>query len=145
MGISLNDIKDDALRRQLRESMSGARITVTPNVVKCEIGASQSATPNESELESKFDRLWRDCAGPVLEREVMLVPGRKWRCDFFHRASGTVIECEGLGKGHQNVPSFLKDAEKYLELTLLGYTVVRLTSELVTEGNLKRVIGMVNS
>lgn len=96
-----------------------------------------------SPLEASFLRLWIECNGPELEREKHLVPGRLWRCDFYHEASKIVVELEGYGKGHTNLASFRKDAAKYLTLTLMGFTVIRLTSDLVEPETVKKVISYV--
>ena len=85
-----------------------------------------------SKLESRFLFLWRVAQGPPLEREVHFHPTRKWRADFAHMASRTLIEIEGgifqRGAGrHNRGAGYAKDAEKYLEAVLAGWTVIRLT------------------
>ncbi len=87
-----------------------------------------------SKLESRFLFLWRVAQGPPLEREVQFHPTRKWRADFAHLASRTLIEIEGGiflpgGGRHSRGLGYTKDAEKYLEAVLAGWTVIRLTEK----------------
>ena len=48
-----------------------------------------------SRLEARFALLWRAANGPVLEKELVFHPGRRWRADFAHIPSRTLIEIEG--------------------------------------------------
>ncbi len=57
-----------------------------------------------SKLEQRFALPWRSMNGPVLEREFRFYPIRKWRSDFAHLPSRTLIEIEGGGAD----PFFLK-------------------------------------
>lgn len=84
--------------------------------------------------------------GPSLEVEYRFHPVRKWRADYAHHGSKTLIEIEGgaWGGRHARGGGFLKDAEKYWEATKLGWKVVRWTSPLITIENcnmLKTIIG----
>ena len=97
-----------------------------------------------SKLESKFLFLWRVAQGPPLEREVRFHPERKWRADFAHVASRTLIEIEGgifMAKGgrHTRGAGYAKDAEKYLEAVLAGWTVIRLTERQLEIGTIERI------
>jgi len=131
MGIKLQDISDPKLRQRIREASEGPVKTV----------AGIPVTKKESPLEEGFLELWTRCGGPKLEREVGLIPGRLFRCDFVHRPSKTVIECEGYGIGHFGKAAFKKDADKYFILTVeLGYTVIRLTKSLITEERVKQLV-----
>jgi very-short-patch-repair endonuclease len=86
----------------------------------------------QSSLETKFERTWIAAKGQPLIREAQLIPSRRWRVDFLHPESRVVIECEGMGGRHQTFTGFTADAEKYLAITLAGYTIFRLTSKQVT-------------
>ena len=46
-------------------------------------------------LEGRFLRLWESLGGPPLEKEFRFHPGRRWRADFAHLPSRTLIEVEG--------------------------------------------------
>jgi very-short-patch-repair endonuclease len=86
-----------------------------------------------SRLKSRFLLLWMVAQGPPLEREVKFHASRRWRADFAHLASRTLIEIEGGifipgGGRHNRGGGYANDAEKYLEAVLAGWTVIRLTS-----------------
>jgi hypothetical protein len=97
-----------------------------------------------SKLESKFLLLWRVAQGPPLEREFMFHPHRKWRADFAHVSSRTLIEIEGgifmrQGGRHNRGGGYARDAEKYLEAVLAGWAVVRLTEKQLEVGIIERL------
>lgn len=97
----------------------------------------------ESRLEKKFAFLWRCLDGPPLEREFRFHPKRKWRADFAHLPSRTLIEIEGgawVGGRHNRGSGFVADAEKYLEAVLSGWRVVRLTGMQIEAETLERLI-----
>jgi len=99
-------------------------------------------TPS-SRLERRFLLYWQSLGGPVLEREYRFHPTRKWRADFAHIESRTLIEIEGgiyIRGRHNRAAGFIADAEKYLEAFLAGWSVVRLTSEQITAPNIERLI-----
>ena len=52
-------------------------------------------TKPPSRLESRFELLWRALGGPAFEKEFWFHPVRKWRADFAHLPSRTLIEIEG--------------------------------------------------
>ena len=95
-----------------------------------------------SHLEARFKLVWRSIQGPEIEEEFAFHPTRKWRADFVHHDSRTLIEVEGgihsYGR-HNRADGFIKDAEKYLEATLLGYRVIRLVSGQLNPETLKRI------
>ena len=102
-----------------------------------------------SRLERKFLLYWQSLGGPVLEREYRFHPTRKWRADFAHVESRTLIEVEGgiyiAGGGrHNRAAGFLADLEKYLEASLAGWHVVRLADALITAPNIERLIRAVH-
>ncbi len=103
------------------------------------------AITRASRLESKFALYWRGLGGPELQREFVFHAERKWRADFAHVESRTLIEIEGgifiKGGGRQNrAAGFIADAEKYLEAFLAGWNVVRLTEAQFTAPNVERII-----
>ena len=77
------------------------------------------------------------------EREVKLIPGRKWRVDFFLKQAGAVIEVEG-GIWQKSRHGFGKgvggDCAKYNALTLAGYKVLRFSTGMVESGEAIDVI-----
>lgn len=101
-----------------------------------------------SRLESRFLLLWRMAQGPPLEREVKFHASRRWRADFAHLASRTLIEIEGGiflpgGGRHSRGAGYAKDAEKYLEAVLAGWTVIRLTERQLGIGFIERIASLV--
>ncbi len=74
-------------------------------------------------------------------------PTRRWRLDFAWPDRMVALEVEGLGRrekdgtwnpdggGHQTRDGFTKDVEKYNEAVLLGWTLIRVTSGMITKGS----------
>ena len=103
-----------------------------------------------SKLESQFLFLWRVAQGPPLEREVRFHTSRKWRADFAHLDSRTLIEIEGgiflaAGGRHNRGSGYAKDAEKYLEAALAGWRVLRLTERQLEIGTIERIVALLNT
>ena len=103
-----------------------------------------------SRLESKFLLLWRVAQGPPLEREVKFHSSRRWRADFAHMESRTLIEIEGGiflpgGGRHNRGGGYAKDAEKYLEAVLAGWTVIRLTERQLEVDFIERIVAWINT
>jgi very-short-patch-repair endonuclease len=101
-----------------------------------------------SRLESRFLLLWRVAQGPPLEREVKFHASRRWRADFAHLASRTLIEIEGGiflpgGGRHSRGAGYAKDAEKYLEAVLAGWTVIRLTERQLEIDFIERIVAWI--
>jgi very-short-patch-repair endonuclease len=101
-----------------------------------------------SRLEAKFALYWRGLGGPELKTEFLFHSERKWRADFVHLESRTLIEIEGGifingGGRHNRAAGFIADAEKYLEAFLAGWSVVRLTQKQITAPNIEQIIGKI--
>lgn len=95
-----------------------------------------------SRLERRFELLWRVIDGPRLEPEFRFHPARRWRADYAHTESRTLIELEGgvwIAGRHNRGQGFIADAEKYFEAALGGWRVVRLVSSQLTFENLRRL------
>ena len=56
---------------------------------------AQRIATQQSPLERQFINLWQILNGPDLEREYRFEPMRRWRADFAHLASRTLLEVEG--------------------------------------------------
>ena len=96
-----------------------------------------------SRLERRFLLYWQSLGGPALDREFRFHAERKWRADFAHIESRTLIEIEGgiYVQGRHNRPQgFAADAEKYLEAALAGWRVLRLTELQITAPIIERII-----
>jgi very-short-patch-repair endonuclease len=110
-----------------------ARITKT---------AESKPPPKESTLERRFRITWGQVRGPALGQEFKFHPTRKWRADFVHHPSRTLIEVEGGIHGygrHNRASGFIADTEKYLEANLLGWRVIRLVGEQLDADTLDRI------
>jgi very-short-patch-repair endonuclease len=72
------------------------------------------------------------------KREVCLIPGRKFRFDFYFAGKDLAVEIEGgtfYGKSrHSTGPGFEKDCEKYNTAALAGIKVLRFTTRMVNSG-----------
>ena len=101
-----------------------------------------------SRLEAKFALYWRGLGGPELRREFIFHSERKWRADFAHVESRTLIEIEGgiwIQGRHNRPQGFAKDVEKYLEAALDGWRVIRLTELQITAPFIERIITFVRT
>ena len=104
----------------------------------------------QSRLESRFLFLWRVAGGPPLEREVRFHISRRWRADFAHLPTRTLIEIEGgiflrRGGRHNRGTGYAKDAEKYLEAAIAGWTVLRLTERQLELDFIERIVAWINT
>jgi len=96
-----------------------------------------------SRLEARFMRIWEAAVGPPIERELLFHPGRRWRADFAHLPSRTLIEIEGgiwLRGRHTRPQGFLADIEKYFEAAMAGWRVLRLSERELTFATVARII-----
>ena len=78
-----------------------------------------------------------------METEFRFHPTRRWRADYAHLESRTLIEIEGgvwMGGRHNRAAGFVADTEKYFEAALAGWRVVRLVDSQLTLENLSRLV-----
>lgn len=108
-----------------------------------------------SKHEFKFAALWDAAEGPSLVREFKFHQERKWRFDFVVTYIGlgdswTVNPCiafeleggtwmKGGRSGHTGRFAE-RDAQKFLEATLLGWTVFRLNEKQLNAPTINRLI-----
>ena len=75
--------------------------------------------------------------------ELQFHKTRKWRFDFAWPEQMIACEIEGgtkkMGR-HNRHDGYQKDCEKYNEAQLLGWTVLRFTSEMVGNGSAAKVL-----
>lgn len=101
-----------------------------------------------SKLEKKFIDLWIDHYPQIyLEREVMLVPNRRFRFDFVHRKSKIAIEINGaiwVQGRHSRGSGLVKEYEKLNFATMHGYRVFILSSEMINLKWIDRIAQTIN-
>ena len=109
---------------------------------RMEIDSTHVNAP-ESPLERQFINLWQILDGPELEREYRFEPMRRWRADFAHLASRTLLEVEGglyqQGR-HQRLHGYQADCEKYNWATMRDWRVIRLTGAMLTPDYIESII-----
>lgn len=70
-------------------------------------------------------------------RELTFHPKRKWRFDFAWPDKKIAVEVEGgtwqIGR-HQRASGFAADCEKYNAAAVLGWRVLRFTTEMIVSG-----------
>lgn len=85
------------------------------------------------------------------EQEYKFHPKRKWRADFFITNTKILVEVEGgiwSGGRHTRGKGYLGDMEKYNEAAMMGFTVLRFSTEQVKSGlavqQIEKMIGGMN-
>ena len=94
-------------------------------------------------LSANFEKAWQALGGPLLDAEVRFHPQRRWRFDYCHIDTKTAIELEGgiYSNGrHTRASGYQKDCEKYNAAQVLGYTVFRLATGMITPDNIQPII-----
>lgn len=111
------------------------------------MGIRTGISPKSSNLENKFLLYWNGLGGPSLVPEFKFKSDRKWRSDFCHEPTKTLIEIEGgIWNGrHTRGTGFSNDCDKYLEAFLLGYSVIRLSPAQITTVNIERIIALLKT
>jgi very-short-patch-repair endonuclease len=73
----------------------------------------------------------------VPEREYRFHPNRRWRFDFAFPDEMLAVEIEGgiwTGGRHGRGAGFEKDCEKYNHAAIMGWTVLRYSTQMVMDG-----------
>lgn len=71
------------------------------------------------------------------EQEYKFHPTRKWRADFLITGTKILVEVEGgiwSGGRHTRGKGYVGDMEKYNEAAMMGFTVLRFSTEQVKAG-----------
>ncbi|WP_336017119.1 DUF559 domain-containing protein [Acinetobacter pittii] len=71
------------------------------------------------------------------EQEYKFHPTRKWRADFLITGTKILVEVEGgiwSGGRHTRGKGYIGDMEKYNSASMMGFTVLRFSSEQVKSG-----------
>src|ERR1700722_3541767 len=88
--------------------------------------------------EDMLDQGLSEQALPAYERNYKFCPTRKWLADFCWPAQMLIVEVEGgnwANGRHVRPTGFIKDIEKYNKMTLMGYSLLRFTTEQVKDGS----------
>ena len=105
----------------------------------------EQAQPTGTAPEERFLAVWGTLTRIELQREYAFYPGRKWRADFAHIGTRTLIEIEGGtwmpgGGRHNRAAGYRADAEKYNGAAELGWRVFRLTPDMITVDNVQTIV-----
>jgi very-short-patch-repair endonuclease len=132
MGITLKELKancsDHTAALNADVFAGGAQLR---NAGDLGAGVEQAleAMQPQNALAAKFEHLWAEWGGPPLTKEYKFSAARRWRADYCHEDSRTLIELEGgiySGGRHSRAAGFKADCDKYNAAAMLGYTVLRL-------------------
>lgn len=85
----------------------------------------------------------------IPQKEYRFHPTRRWRIDFAFVNEKVAVEYEGMPfhakSRHTTVSGFTGDCEKYNELTILGWRLIRVNAILLKSGvayrQLERILG----
>jgi hypothetical protein len=97
--------------------------------------AKKTIRPASSALEKKFDWTWRALKGPPLSAEVRFHETRRWRFDRACIEAKVAFEIQGgvwINGGHSRGVGFTSDCEKLNAAQLAGWTVFKLTADMLT-------------
>lgn len=95
-----------------------------------DVGTNEPSVKRNA-LAARFENMWRGADGPVLTPEYRFAPPRKWRADYCHEPTRTIIELEGgvySGGRHTRARGYIADTQKYNAAASLGFTVFRLAT-----------------
>lgn len=91
------------------------------------------------EREYRFGAIAAGGTGKGLRERLQDAGLKDWRFDFAWPARLLAVEIEGMGKRgkpgrHQRIAGFEEDIEKYNEAAVLGWTLLRFTGRMVSDG-----------
>lgn len=95
--------------------------------------------------EKAFEFMWNALGGPFMRREYVFCE-RKWRFDFAYVETKVAVEIEGgvwSGGRHTRGKGYIDDCTKYNRASVLGWTVFRLTPEMITRESVQAIINFV--
>ena len=97
----------------------------------------------KSDAEVEFALVLRSANVSGWEREYRFAHPRKWRFDFAWRAEKFALEIEGgvwIQGRHNRARGYVADLEKYNSAALLGWRILRVTPEMVSDGTALRLV-----
>ena len=96
------------------------------------VKGEKAASEGEAKLASDLKALRIN-----FEQEYKFHPKRQWKADFHMTGTKILVEVEGgiwTGGRHTRGKGFINDMEKYNAATVLGYQVLRFSTEQVKSG-----------
>jgi very-short-patch-repair endonuclease len=97
----------------------------------------QRQPAGNSQLESHLALLLQTAGLPEPQREFRFHPKRRWRSDFAWPEQKVIVEVEGAvfsAGRHTRGAGFEGDCEKYNEIALAGFTLIRVTGKHINNG-----------
>jgi hypothetical protein len=105
----------------------------------------------ESSIERQFFYRWQKLYPAVsLDREVLLIPKRRFRFDFVHQPSRVAIEIQGgtyarSPKSHSTGVGLDRDYEKNNLAQYHGYVIFQLSCKMITDEWLRLIYETINA
>ena len=99
--------------------------------------------PRKVDLEALFEAQLRGARLPPWVRQHRLTPARQWRLDFAWPSLLVALEIQGgtwVQGGHSRGLGYEADCDKANAATLLGWRVLRVTSNQVWDGRALEVL-----
>lgn len=116
----------------------------TQPTAKTELEKARKRAKREKH-EKAFALIWKALGGVELQREVTFCE-RKWRFDFAQVETKVAVEIEGgvwSGGRHTRGKGYIEDCTKYNRASVLGWTVFRLTPDMITRDKVQEIINFV--
>ena len=142
---------DQKTYKQLLANMEKGETDVTvtdmmnePTEAQKELRREARKAANEA-LSKPFERLWVMLDGPPLKKEFQFFreKGRKWKTDYTHIGTMTMIELEGAifseKSGHKGAGQ-IDDMRKYNTARIEGYQVFTLGTGMITVDDVQPII-----
>ena len=110
--------------------------------------ATEERRASAGTLKVLFEAAWEHLDGPALTAEYKFHPDRRWRADYCHEATRTIVELEGgvwTGGRHTRGRGYIDDTRKYNAATSLGYSVYRLPTGEITIANVQMIIDTIEA
>ena len=104
----------------------------TKRKLKCQPSGAKVVSEGESLLATQLKALRIE-----FEREFKFHPKRKWSADFYIVGKKILVEVEGgiwSGGRHTRGKGYIGDMDKYNSATMMGYQVIRFSTEQVKSG-----------
>lgn len=123
---------ENIAKRRIKRAAAKEGKVLTPAQIARKIRIEKQRAKTEAEA-VKFKLACVAAGLPMPVREFMFAaPERNWRTDFAWPDEQVVLEVEGAvwsGGRHTRGSGYLADMEKYNELALRGYTLLRVTPQ----------------